>query len=66
VTLLYMRAGMDTTRAQVMQVFGEMRPHHTHILVMQSSVNTQVAVQSLTAVIKVIALDSTGFAGKAL
>ncbi len=33
-TLLYMRAGMDTTRAQVMQVFGEMRPHHTHILVM--------------------------------
>jgi len=31
VTLLDMRAGMDTTRAQVVQVFGEMRPHHTHI-----------------------------------
>ena len=26
-----MRAGVDTTRAQVAQVFGEMRPHHTHL-----------------------------------
>ena len=33
---------------------------------MKSSVNIQIVVQSLTAVIKVIALDSTGFADKVL